>query len=448
MLHIQSKLARTLGAVGLAAVVALVAGCGGGGGSSDSSTSSTGTTSNTGTGGTSSISSTSTLAAGAPVSTTPAVLASNQVAVVVASSTISSARNIPRVSVKVCAPGTGTCQTIDDIQVDTGSWGLRLTQDAVNSTLLSALPAQTVSGNTVAECAGFADGFTWGSVRSADLTIGGETASNVPIHILGDLAQSSAGGSNNSCASGTLNNTSTAIAAHGILGIGTAKYDCGSKCATTTANDVYYGCTTTGGTTSCTDSVVPLAQQVINPVRLFAVDNNGVILNMPAVTSAGSTSASGFLTFGIGTQANNAVPTSGIQKLTTDYFGNVQSASLSGTSVNNSAFFDSGSNGLFYTEGLTWCLRALGFYCPSSAVSRSPSVTGFNGTTASIALSIDNAETLFGDGGYAYNNVGGLLSGNDFDFGLPFFLGRTVYFNYDPAAGGTGGVATTAFVAF
>lgn len=447
MLHIQSKLARMLGAVGLAAVIALVAGCGGGGGSSGTSTSSA-STSSTGTSSSSTGSTTtSTLAAGAPVSTTPAVLASNQVAVVVASSAISNARNIPRVSVTVCAPGTGNCQTIDDIQLDTGSWGLRLTKDAVNSTLLSALPAQMVGGSTVAECAGFADGNTWGTVRSADLTIGGETASSVPIHILGDLAQSSAGGSNNSCASGTLNNTSTAIAAHGILGIGTAKYDCGSTCATVTANNIYYGCTTTGGTTSCTDSTVPLAQQVINPVRMLAVNNNGVILNMPAVTSAGSTSASGFLTFGINTQANNAVPSSGIQKLTTDYFGDVQSASLSGTSV-NSAFFDTGSNGLFYTEGLTWCLRAFGFYCPSSAVSRSPSVTGFNATTTSIALSIDNAETLFGDGGYAYDNVGGLLSGTAFDFGLPFFLGRTVYFNYDPAGGGTSGVASSAFVAF
>lgn len=438
MLRIQGKLARSLGALGLAAVVAIVAGCGGGGSSGAS-------TSNASTGGTGSTG--STLAAGAPVSTTPAVLASNQVAVVVASSTTSTARNIPRVSVTVCAPGTGNCQTIDDIQVDTGSWGLRLMKDAVNSTVLSALPAQTVGGNPVAECAGFADGNSWGSVRSADLTIGGETAGSVPIQIVGDLSQSAAGGANNSCGSGTLNNTSSVIAAHGILGIGTAKYDCGATCATTTVNNVYYSCTTGGGVTSCTDSTVPLAQQVINPVRKFATDNNGVILNMPAVTSAGSTRASGFLTFGLGTQSNNVVPTSGIQKLTTDYFGNVQSASLSGTSVSK-AFFDTGSNGLFYTEGLTWCVLARGFYCPSSSVARTPSVTGFNGTTASIALTIGNAETLFGDGGYAYNNVGGRMSGSTFDFGLPFFLGRTFYLNYDPAAGGVSGVASAAFVAF
>jgi hypothetical protein len=324
---------------------------------------------------------------------------------------------------------------------------LRLTKDALNSTMQAALTAETVSGQTVANCAGFADGNTWGTVRTADLTIGSEIASNVPIHVLGDLPQSAAGGASNRCASGTLNDTSSAIAAHGILGIGSAKFDCGSTCASTTVNNVYYGCTTIAGTTSCTDLAVPEAQQVTNPVRLFATDNNGVIVNMPAVTAAGSTSASGFLTFGIGTQTNNVLPGSGITKITTDYFGNVRSASLSGTGT-NAAFFDTGSNGLFYSDSLSMCTFYIGFYCPASTVSRTPSVTGFNSTTASIALSIANAGSLFGDGGYAYNNIGGLLVGTAFDFGMPFFYGRTFYVNYDPAVDGTMGVSSSAFVAF
>jgi Protein of unknown function (DUF3443) len=449
MLRIQSKLARALGAFGLAAAVALVAGCGGGGGSSGTTTSTTGSTSSTSSTSTGSTSSTgtTTLAAGAPVSSTPATLASNQVAVVVASNAVSTAANIPMVSVTVCVHGTSTCQTIDNIQIDTGSWGLRLTQDALSSTMLAALPTETVSGKTVANCAGFADGNTWGTVRTADLTIGGETASSVPIHVLGDLPQSAAGGSNNSCASGTLNDTSSKIASHGILGIGTAKFDCGSGCQSATVNGVYYGCTTVGSTTTCTDLAVPEAQQVTNPVRLFATDNNGVILNMPAVTATGSTSASGFLTFGIGTQANNVLPGSGIKQMTTDHYGNMQSASLSGTGT-NAAFFDTGSNGLFYADSLTRCLPSFGFYCPTSTVSRTPTVTGFNGTATSVALSIGNAQNLFNDGGYAYDNIGGALSGGAFDFGMPFFYGRTVYVNYDPAADGSIGVSSPAFIAF
>ncbi len=436
MLRIQSKLARTFAAFGLAAAVALVAGCGGGGGSSSTATSGTsGATSGT-----------TALAAGAPVSSTPATLANNQVAVVVASG-VRNASNIPTVSVTVCVPGTGTCQTIANVQVDTGSWGLRLTQDALNSTMLSALPVETASGKNVAECAGFVDGNTWGTVRTADVTIGGEVVSSLPIHVLGDLPQSAAGGASNRCASGTLNNTSSAIASHGILGIGTAKFDCGSTCETTTVNNVYYGCTGSGSSTSCTDLAVPRAQQVTNPVRLFATDNTGVILNMPAVTAAGSTSASGFLTFGIGTNANNVLPSSGIQKVTTDYFGNVQSASLSGTGVQK-AFFDTGSNGLFYFESLTRCVPSTSFYCPASTVSRTPSVTGFDGKTTSIPLNIANAQALFNDGGFAFNNVAGATSGTVFDFGMPFFYGRTVYIGYDPALGGTSGVSSSAFVAF
>lgn len=359
---------------------------------------------------------------------------------------------MPMVSVTVCAHGTSTCQTITDIQLDTGSFGLRLAQDALSSTLLAALPTETVSGQTVAECAQFADGNSWGSVRTADVTIGGETASKIPVHILGDIAQSTAGGTSNGCASGTLNVSSSQIAAHGILGIGTAKYDCGSGSSgcTVSPNGVYYGCTTTGGVTSCGDLAVPVLQQVGNPVQAFATDNNGVILNMPAVTAAGATSASGYLTFGLGTKTNNTLPSSGLQTITTDHYGTTQSASLSGTPVTD-AFFDTGSNGLFFTDNtITTCTLSTGFYCPSSALSRSPTVSGFNGTTATISVSIANAQTLFNSGGSAFNNIGGKVStvSGAFDFGMPFFYGRTVYINYDPSSVATMNVATSAFVAF
>jgi hypothetical protein len=35
-------------------------------------------------------------------------------------------RNMLQTSVTICVPGTNTCQTIDNIQVDTGSQGLRI----------------------------------------------------------------------------------------------------------------------------------------------------------------------------------------------------------------------------------------------------------------------------------------------------------------------------------
>jgi len=45
---------------------------------------------------------------------------------------------------------------------------------------------------------------------------------------------------------------------------------------------------------------------VQNPVTLFATDNNGVIIELPAVSGV-ETSVTGSLIFGIGTQSNNAL---------------------------------------------------------------------------------------------------------------------------------------------
>ena len=46
---------------------------------------------------------------------------------------INSYINKPCVSVTVCTPGTSTCQTIDDILLDTGSFGLRIFKQVLTS---------------------------------------------------------------------------------------------------------------------------------------------------------------------------------------------------------------------------------------------------------------------------------------------------------------------------
>src|ERR1700704_460806 len=69
-------------------------------------------------------------------------------------------------SVTICVPGQSSCQTIDGILVDTGSSGLRV----LASSLTLTLPQQADAGGApVAECCSFLDGFTWGSVKSADV---------------------------------------------------------------------------------------------------------------------------------------------------------------------------------------------------------------------------------------------------------------------------------------
>src|SRR3954453_20732603 len=94
--------------------------------------------------------------------------------------------NTAYTTVKVCAPGSTTnCQTIDHIQVDTGSSGLRILSEVLTITL----PVKKdTAGNVIAECVGFVDGASWGPVRQADVNIGGETALAQEVQIIGDTS--------------------------------------------------------------------------------------------------------------------------------------------------------------------------------------------------------------------------------------------------------------------
>ena len=201
-------------------------------------------------------------------------------------------------SVTVCVPGTSTCQTIDNVQVDTGSSGLRL----LASSVTIALPAIAAQGGIYSECAGFADGVVWGPLVSADVRQAGESAASVPLQLIQDNAASPAVPA--SCAAqGATEDTLDALGANGILGIGPFIQDCGPYCAAN-ADTIYYACSTAG---TCVPATIPLAGQVTNPVAMFATDNNGVVLQLPAIADAGATSVNGSLIFGIGTQANNAM---------------------------------------------------------------------------------------------------------------------------------------------
>ncbi|CAE6798832.1 DUF3443 domain-containing protein [Paraburkholderia domus] len=344
--------------------------------------------------------------------------------------------NIPTVSVTVCAPGSASnCQTIRNIQVDTGSFGLRVVSSVLNSSLLGALPVSTAAnGAQLAECATFADGYTWGTVRTASVTMGSETTTRaIPIQIIGDKASSTV--PSPGCGSGSAENTASDLGANGILGIGTAPTDCGATCANaqTVNYSNYFACP---GGTSCTRATVPLTQQVANPVANFPVDNNGVIVQLPPVPDTGAASAIGTLVFGIRTQSNNALAAA--QTFTTDAFGDLNNSVYNGTTV--SAFLDSGSNAYFFADSsLTLCgSNFAGFYCPSAAQTRSITLVGLNGTKAGASIGILSASTLFGNSSnYAFNDLAGQIGGNSsFDLGLPFFYGRYVYYGFDQTASG------------
>ncbi|MFM0181822.1 DUF3443 domain-containing protein [Paraburkholderia aspalathi] len=411
------KLRGWVQAVVAVALVSVIAACGGGGGGdSSSSSNSSSTTLNGGS------------LPASPTQQPIAATAANTVAITVGRG-VNGVINIPTVSVTVCPPGTtSNCQTINNIQVDTGSFGLRLVSSVLNSSLLNGgLPISTLaSGAQLAECATFADGFTWGTVRTATIQIGGETtASPIPIQIIGDSA---AGAAPSGCGSGSAENTASDLGANGILGIGTAPNDCGATCSTPSTAANYSNYFTCG--TSCTRATVPLNQQVANPVANFTADNNGVIVQMPPVSNTGASSATGTLVFGINTQSNNALAAT--QTFTTDTFGNMNNSVFNGTTVQ--AFFDSGSNAYFFADSsLAQCgSNFAGFYCPSSAQTRSITLGGVSSTRASASIGILSASTLFSNtSNYAFNDLAGQIGGNSsFDLGLPFFYGRYMYYGF------------------
>jgi Protein of unknown function (DUF3443) len=404
-----------------ATMVGLLAACGGGG--SSPVVPSTSAASNTN---------------GGVVPTPIAALAGNVLAVTVDKGPAGNNVNRLYTNVTICQAGSTTlCQTIDHVLVDTGSTGLRLLSGVVSPSLnLGAVAA--ASGLPLLACARFLDNtFAWGPVVTADITLGGKTAAGIPVQMVADPAFNGLG---RNCSNGTVLDTVASLGAKGILGMGLFKEDCGASCANVTANGIYFTCTT-AACTAATGTRATISKQLKNPVPLFAADNNGFLIDLPAVGSAGAVSINGSLIFGIGTQSNNQVASSRVLTTgATGYFSTL----LAGQSLNTS-FIDTGSNGLFFdSPALPVCNRSVGssFYCPTSLVALSATQVGNNAVNNQVVFSVDNAATLFTDPAKTVlpNLAGTIGNPRTFDWGLPFFYGRRVFTGIEgqPSVIGTG----------
>jgi hypothetical protein len=334
--------------------------------------------------------------------------------------------NIAFVSVTICAPhSTTSCQTIDHVQVDTGSYGLRILSSVLSASL--TLPQETDStGNPIVECTQFVDGYSWGPVKTADVHISAEVAANIPIQVIGDASFATVP---TDCSStGVPEDTVQSFGANGILGVGPFAEDCGATCVGTALPGGYYVCPS-GGT--CQATAVTLAQQVLNPVANFAADNNGVIVELPSVPASGAATVTGALVFGIGTQANNGLGSATV--LTADPSSGYITTDYNGASYINS-YIDSGSNANYFTDSsIVTCTSntaAYGFFCPSATLSLSAMNTATNGINSAITFSVANADTVFTSNPTftVFNNLAAPNADSTaFDLGLPFFLGRNVY---------------------
>jgi hypothetical protein len=336
---------------------------------------------------------------------------------------VSGVINVPYVSVTVCRPGTTTCQTIDHVLLDTGSYGLRLLASQMSSTL--ALPAvTTASGADAGECGKFISGYTWGAVRQADVKMADEVASGISIQVIGDTGASYTSTPSSCSSAGTNLGTLSTIGAKGILGVGMFKQDCGTACVNAAISGVYYAC----ASGSCTSSAMPLAKQISNPVASFSTNNNGLLITMPGVGTAGLTSVSGTLIFGVNTQSNNTISTETIFKanssgdFTTTYNGKAYTAS----------FIDSGSNGYFFSDSSIRQCSGGDFYCPASTLSLSATNTASDSSASgTVNFNVVNLVGLAST--ITAAQVGGTVGSSSvssttyFDWGMPFFYGRRVF---------------------
>jgi Protein of unknown function (DUF3443) len=326
-------------------------------------------------------------------------------------------------TVTVCVPGTTTCQTIDNIQVDTGSYGLRILAAALT---LSLPVATTSTGSALAECTAFVDGYSWGPLALVDMQISGETASSLPVQLIGDSRYPTVPADCSSAAP-TSENTVASFGANGIIGIGPFAQDCGTFCASGIPEPaIYYACSTSS---DCTSTMLATTSQVQNPVTLFATDNNGTIISLPSVADAGASNVTGSLIFGIGTQTNNSVGMETVIPVSTSGTNAGYLTTVFDGATLASSFIDSGSNAMYFNDSsLTVCTQAgfTNFYCPSSADSLSAAFEVAGGSTVSESFVVVSAETLTVSLTAFPGLAGTTTDSQSFDWGLPFFFGRQV----------------------
>jgi hypothetical protein len=324
-------------------------------------------------------------------------------------------------SVTLCMPGsTSQCTVIDHVQVDTASFGLRILASALPTGFsLPLQPAIGAASGSLVECIVFGDGYSWGPVALADFTIAGESVSSMPVQIIGDSRFLPASTDCSSQTTGGEEDTVATFGANGIIGIGVIATDC-PGCSQNTMPDVYFACTSA---TSCSSTIVPLANQVPNPISKFPVDNNGSFLVFPTVAQAGAATVTGSLIFGVDTQSNNA---SGSQ---TVLFVDPNSAQLTmvyKTSTLADSFIDSGTNGIYFSDSsLATCTDATAFYCVTQNLPLGIQLRA--GGDLNTSFNVVSADTLNNDIA-AFPGLAGTLppSLDGFDWGLSFFFGKRV----------------------
>jgi Protein of unknown function (DUF3443) len=327
------------------------------------------------------------------------------------------------------------------VLVSTATTGLRVLASALVG--VAPLPTEAdpaKAGNILAECVQLNGGTAWGAVVTADVEVGGETASSVPIQVLSTLP-----GAAPNC-SGTDLSTPETLLANGVLGVGVIAQDCsGASCTSQ-----YYTCPSAGcpATPANVSAAPPVTAQVTNPVTKFAKDNNGIIVELPSVPDGGAPGLTGQIVFGIGTEANNAYTGTSVilpadtttGAVTTSYTS--QQAGAKPVTYTNS-WLDTGSFAFVFPDaGIPVCAQSgeSNLYCPAQLLNLQATVSSptVPADTTMVTFSVDNPANVLA-GNVAVATLGGPVPANlaglkPFIFGVAFFFGQNTYLAYSGAS--------------
>jgi len=383
--------------------------------------------------------------------------------------------NVLYATVTVCVPGgnpalASDCQTIDHVQVDTGSVGLRVLASKVASLNLPKVQLSNAPVQEAWECYPFVIGGLWGANAVADIYLGQQRAPAVPMQLIQDSTSGPQPTVDcDNAADGHILSSAATLGSNGILGIGSTTLDCGLNCVLGNYSGSfvqYYSCPQ-GATSSgaCSPTAVAANLQTFNPVAaLPAGFNNGVVLKMPALPPSqllGAATASGELILGIDSQANNQRPVDAVQVfLGVDPVHNLASYLNINTLYRSQnyagSYLDTGTNGMFFTDtGIPKCAGA-DWYCPTSVINTTATLSDGDlpGRNAvAVGLQIANAEALFNTRNTAFSNVAGspplkppatpggpaVVDTSTFAWGMPFFYGKAVYLSIWQQAGSLNG---------
>ena len=299
----------------------------------------------------------------------------------------------------------------------TGASGTTATAETVHVTLTAPNPSVSLSASPTSVTSGSSATLTWSSSNATSCTLSGGNFSST--------SEATSGSASTGALSATTTYTLTCSGASG------------TRPAVASAT-----VTVTVPSLACVAEAATLAEQVQNPVTLFATDNNGVILELPTVGASGAATVSGSLVIGIGTQGNNGL--NGATRLNGNLNTGEITAALTGDASISTGYLDSGSNAIFFADSaLPVCAsQSSGFYCPTSTENETAMLTGTNSMSLAADFSVANADTLFtaDSNSRAFNDLAGSipdLGGGLLDLGLSFFFGRNVFMGIEPANSAT-----------